>query len=480
MAAWLARPNSRLMVSSMTLALSALGFTLIGLLRQKLAITRYGTDVLTVLGQATIFQSMGAMIAGAGLILTARIIVSDPAIPKPERLSAGSFLIRRPALIGLILLPLLVIISPRVSSFYTGSESWSSAFALAGAGAIGQLILSNSLSLTQTLDGHRTFLRPTAFSIAGAAIITLLLMFSGNTILVFSTFILSPLTAFIALVCVSPSVRQVIRSAPSLSSSNGRRATKVVAASLIAGLTGLIVQSTLSAYLVRSQSLSNGALLQPLLLVSAGFALVTGSISSTVLVHRPAARPVFARIDTAWPVVVGLRVASGVALIAAATSPFIPVLLSVFYDSTLTSATLAVALQLAAEPLTAILWVGATLLLPDRRYLAWTLLSVAGPIAKATVALPLIPKWGAEAVALGSVAQALVGVAILLIVLRPRIRGYSSLAFACILAAAVSIPLTWLHYPHLSPWWALLSVTLAVIAVACLYRGYVSARTEIS
>jgi hypothetical protein len=456
-------------VGAGVIASVSLAFMLTGLVRQKLMVMKFGPDVLGAVGQANFFQALLMTIFGAGIVLGARVLLSDGRLPLQQRIEAGGWLMKRPFLLGCVLVPFAWVLGPMVSLFYTGSREWAFAFQMASLGAVLALFLSGATATVQILATRAEVVSSSAAAAGASVAVTIALVLVGNQDLALASLAVAPLVGSAAFLATSRTVRSVALVRARLDRPKLRRAAHIGAGSLVNGVLGLVVASWLSSRLAHSTSLSEVALLQPALLVSAAASLVTASVTSARLYRHNLTSAPGSDVRRRGPWPEALVFAGWMGIVLVLVSPMAPIGVLAFYDRTILPGTSLIGVQLAAETLTCVVWIAGSMLLPEGRVRLWMLATIVGQAAKLLVGLVLLPTLGAEAIPFASLVQYAVGVIALLIILRPRLGPGQYALLLALAVSAASMPLTWISFPTFN--WLALGVTVVVLGVGLALGG---------
>lgn len=443
-------------VQFLSLLLATGGFMLVGLIRQKLAVTDYGAETLAAFSQANVFQNVWQILVGGGLVVAARMVLSDGERGLFERSQAGSWLLRWPLLVGLVALPLGFLLSPSISSALTGSQRWSLTFVLAAAGIPVQMAVTNSLSVIQVLGRSREFLLASGLGTLAAGVSVVVLMHSGNLVWAFSTYVVVPGVTLVCLVVCSPTLRTTVQLSPRLRRVDLRRLGRITGSTAVNGLVAALVTAVLSARLAHTYGLVEVAILQPVVVVTMAASLVTASLTIILMldINRQELRKRDLFRSGAWHQAIPLSLIFGV--VAVGSTPLMPLAIRLVLDESLAGSSNIASVQVGAEVLTCVVWLAAAVLVPLNRLTVWVVSTVIGYVLRLVVGIALMPATGAGAVPIGSFAQALFTVALLLLILRPRLRWSELLQLLLLALAGLSTTLVWWRYPTLSwPSWGL-------------------------
>lgn len=468
------RPRSsraRIGTAAFSMALASAGFTLAGLLRQKLTVILYDTETLAVVGQATLFQNLVITLAGAGLVLGARVLMSDGTNDSEARLAAGSWLFRRPLFAGLALVPIAIALGPVVSTYFTGTDKWAMAFDFAAVGAIGQIAVSSALSSSQILGGAREYLRVATVSVLGVMLATSAVLVMGKLPAVFATFVVSPAITLGVALTLSPAFRRVVRAQPRLPRS-ARQATGAIAAgSLIHGGASLVSMSVLSSRLARSVSLNEVALLQPVILVSAAMSLVSGSLTSVLMFHHNRQASPDSELRQTGPWDTALAVSAAMMACGVVLLPTLPLGLRLLFDSSLVPGATAAGIQLAVEALVALVWIGGSMLVPAGRIRLWVFIGLVSPAVRLVVGVSLIPSLGATAVPISSLAAVALSAGLQFLLLLPRLSTASVILLATITISVPGTIMTWWDFPRFELQYYLIALACSLVSATTLLRS---------
>ena len=459
--------SSRAM-SAAALSVTSLAFMLSGLVRQKLAISLYGEDILAVVGQAALFQGLWLLVGGVAVLNSARIIASDGRFDEQERIQTASWLSRMPLTAALVMVPLSLLVAPFVSAFYTGTREWSIAFALASIGGFAQVALQNLISMTQILGERREFIRSSVATSIGCLLCMIALMSRGDVALVFSTFLMVPLTGLVILVTVSGTSRRVLTSRAKVNRTHLRKAARLSLATSITAAASLLVPSIISAEIGRELSLKSVALLQPALIVPTIASLVTASWTSVTMYHYNLSESRTSSVRRTGPWQDAVAIGLVVALFGLIALPLVPIGIRLLYDASLESSSSLVAVQLGAEVLTAVVWIAGSMLLPEGRLRLFVSLGVGGQLTKLIVASLLLPALGPLALPFGSLAQYLTQVPLLLLILRPKMSIWLQSRLVILFPVVAGMCWSWIYYPEFL--WATWVGSIVLLAGAgCLW-----------
>lgn len=457
--------STRLLLASTTglLTLSSLGLMLAGIVRQKLAVVIYGPDVLGVLGQATLLASTAAIVVSAGAVLGGRVVMSDGRLPLEVRIAAGSWLVRRTFLLAAVLVPLLILAGPLLSTFFTGSPQWAAAFQFAAAGVAFSIVLNIAIVVTQLFSSRRRMLVVVLVTSLAMLVSNVVFVIPGNLTLLFATSLITPSAALLAMLLANPEVRHLVRATPWLDGTQAKRTLKVAASSTAVGLTAALVQSALSARLAHAVDLYAVGLLQPVLVVAQLLAVVTASATNSLSAHHNAVQSSDSPVRSSGPWRDAIQISSAICVVSVIVLPLVPVGLRLIYSADLLPAVPAVSLQVMSEGLTALVWLGASMLVPSGRFRLWLAVSLLALGVKFAVGWALMPMIGVIAFPIATLLQMVLTVLLYLVILRPCL-GRSSVLFLTLMTVAVaSACFAWLGYPRfaLAPY--LLSLSVSVV-----------------
>lgn len=428
------------------LMLASLAFMIVSVVRMRMTASQFGAETLGAFSQASLLQLAAASVATSGLVTAGRIAMSDGNRTRDEHELFARRIMARPPLAAAMLLPIGLLAGRPLAELLMGSTEWHKLTIYTVMGVVPLVMAQGALAVIQVLGSPRELIAGAVnFTVVGSGAIWLLLR-SADQGVASTSYLIVPLLQLAALLVASKTLRLVLlrKRRPAISSPPASGLGLVGAASLSVGLTTMGVELLLRSHLAHEHGLATVALLQPgLLLAVAGVGIFTSAASQATMVwsnqqrHKNATHTNQFR-EGPWQAAASISVL--VAAVAAGVMLFSPLLIPLFFTRSLLPGTMALSIYLAAEPLRALVWVGASTLLPQRRTWAWLCAQASGLASFTTVALLFTEEMGEIAYALGAAAGVIANLLVSLLILHPRAlrrEEYVALAIAACTSATV-------------------------------------------